>query len=187
VLDAVLAPTQDDDMTWTNRIFLLALMAVAGLIGSACGGSDTEPAAERASSADVDQVVEWIFDGDVLPEGLTADDARCVAEQVVNEMPDGTDFAAAIEESESTDDMTDFDMAGMDAMFDCLGGNRIALMMFTELGADDDQAQCMAEAIGDDLQNIFEIAALSDSEPETEVEMDAAFALMDAGLECGLG
>ena len=182
----MLAPTEDDDMTRTNRILLVALMTVAGLIGSACGGSDTEPAAERASSADVDQVVEWILDGDVLPEGLTADDVRCVAEQVVNDMPDGTDFAAAIDESESTDDMTDFDMAGMDAMFDCLGSNRIALMMFTELGADDDQAQCMADAIGDDLQNIFEIAALSDGEPETEAEVDASFALMDAGLECGL-
>ena len=173
-------------MTRTNRSLLVALMTVAGLIGSACGGSDTEPAAERASSADVDQVVEWILDGDVLPEGLTADDTRCVAEQVVNDMPDGTDFAAAIDESESTDDMTDFDMTGIDAMFDCLGSNRIALMMFTELGADDDQAQCMADTIGDDLQKIFEIAALSDGAPETEAEMDAAFARMDAGLECGL-
>ena len=173
-------------MTRSNRRLLMVLMTGSGLIGSACGGSDTEPAAERASSAEVNEVVEWIVDGDVLPESLTLDDARCVAEQVVNEMPDGTDFASAIEESESTDDMTDFDMAGMDAMFDCLGGNRIALMMFTELGADDDQAQCMADAIGDDLQNIFEIAALSDGEPETEAEMDASFALMDAGLECGL-
>ena len=101
-------------------------------------------------------------------------------------MPDGTDFAAAIDESESTDDMTDFDMAGMDAMFDCLGSDRVALMMFTELGADEDQAECMAEAIGDDLQNIFEIASRSDGEPETEAEMDAVFALMDASLECGL-
>ena len=165
-------------MTRTNRILLVALMTVAGLIGSACGGSDTEPAAERASSADVDQVVEWILDGDVLPEGLTADDARCVAEQVVNDMPDGTDFAAAIDESESTDDMTDFDMAGMDAMFDCLGSNRIALMMFTEL--------TWMGASPSSFQNIFEIAALSDGEPETEAEMDASFALMDAGLECGL-
>lgn len=174
-------------MTRTNRILLLALMTGAGLIGSACGGGNTEPTAEGASSADVDEVVEWILDGDALPEGLTVDDARCVAEQVVNEMPDGTDFASAIEESESTDDMTDFDMTGMDAMFDCLGSDRVALMMFTELGADDDQAECMAEAIGDDLQNIFEIAALGDGEPETEAEMNAVFALMDAGLECGLG
>lgn len=182
----MLAPTQYEDMTRTNRILLAALMTSTGLVGSACGGSDTEPAAERASPADVDEVVEWILDGDVLPEGLTADDARCVAEQVVNDMPDGTDFAAAIDESESTDDMTDFDMAGMDAMFDCLGSDRVALMMFTELGADEDQAECMAEAIGDDLQNIFEIASRSDGEPETEAEMDAVFALMDASLECGL-
>ena len=174
-------------MTRSNRRLLVVLMTGSGLIGSACGGSDTEPAAERASSAEVNEVVEWIVDGDVLPESLTLDDARCVAEQVVNEMPDGTDFASAIEESESTDDMTDFDMAGMDSMFDCLGSDRVAFMMFAELGADDDQAECMAEAIGDDLQNILEIAALGDGEPETEVEMDAVFALMDAGLECGLG
>lgn len=174
-------------MARTNRLLLVALMMGAGLIGSACGGSDTEPAAERASSADVDEVVEWILDGDALPESLTVDDARCVAEQVVNEMPDGTDFASAIEESESTDDMTDVDMAGMNAMFDCLGSDRVAFMMFAELGADNDQAECMAEAIGDDLQDIFELAALGDGEPETEAEMDAVFALMDAGLECGLG
>jgi len=71
-------------------------------------------------------------------------------------------------------------------MFDCLGSERVAFMMFAELGADDDLAECMAEAIGDDLQNIFEIATLSDGEPETEAEMDAVFAVMDAGLECGL-
>ena len=184
MLDDMLAPTQYENMTRTNRILLAVLMTGTGLVGSACGGSNTEPAAERASSADVDEVVDWILDDNV--EGLTVDDARCVAEQVVNEMPDGTDFAAAIEESESTDDMTDFDMTGMDAMFDCVGSDRIALMMFTELGADDDQAECMAEAIGDDLQNIFEIASRSDGEPETEAEMDAVFALMGAGLECGL-
>ena len=113
MLNAVLAPTQDANATRTNRILLAALMTGAGLIGSACGGSDTEPTAEFTSSADVDEVTAWILEWNDLPENLTADDARCVAEQVVNDMPDGTDFAAAIEESESTDDMTDLDMTGV--------------------------------------------------------------------------
>lgn len=153
-------------------IRVAAVCALPLTVVTACGGDD-EVTAEDVKK----KIVEQLTEGD---EPTTAEQAECLADGVVAEF--GVERANELAETAESEDIEDVLSASEIETFSnlavgCIDMRQIAIDSMLQSGLSQDQAECVADALGDDDLQAMVSAGMSGGEADTS-------AVEAAALEC---
>ena len=183
-------------MKITKSIRVLLVSAFALTLTVNCGGSEVEPAettstaaSSSASQSNEEQssesdnpllsvlAIELMNDPEI-GGALSQDSATCIAQWAITTM--GIEGVSDLDSLESEDDEI-----WMQGFTSCLDQTEMLALMVAEMGGTEEQAECMAESLGDEAESMVALFSMQE-EPESEEEMMVLFAFMAAAMECGV-
>ena len=167
---------------------MLVLTIALALVGTACGGDDSDGGNNAApSDPKAQELLAVIEADDEFP--LTDDEANCTVNRLVNDLDDSTiDLILANPDSDlDTVVSPEENLVAMDAILDCVDLEQMMITSMMEDGTDRETAECVADSFGEDeLRTFMEAAAL----PEDQIDEAAAFEIVgkmfEIAVECGL-
>ncbi len=167
---------------------MLALTIALALVGTACGGDDSNGGSDAAPSDPKAQELLAVLEADdEFP--LTEAEANCTVNRLVNDLDDSTiDMILADPESELADVVSpEENLVAVNALLDCVDIEQMMITSMMEDGTDRETAECVAAGFGEDeLRTFMEAATL----PEDQIDEAAAFEIVgkmfEIAVECGL-
>ena len=183
-------------MTIIKSVRVLLASAFALTLTVNCGGTEAEPTGTTApasnssasqsdeqQSSESDNPLVAVLADELMkdPEiagALSQDSASCIAEWAVTTL--GIEGLSDLDSLETEDD--GFWMTGFTS---CLDPTAMLAIMIAEMGGTEEQAECMAESLGDETENVAALFNMTE-EPESEEAMMFLFTFMAAAMECGI-
>ena len=183
-------------MKITKFVRGLLVSAFALTLTVNCGGNEVEPAEttstaanSSASQSDEEQssesenllvslLADEVMNDPELAGALSQSAAMCIAEWAVTSM--GIESLSDLDSLETEDDEI-----WMQGFTSCLDQTEMLALMIAEMGGTEEQAECMAESLGDESENVAALFNMNE-EPESEEAMMFLFAFMAAAMDCGV-
>ena len=183
-------------MKISKSVRLLLVSAFALTLTINCGGNEVEPAEttstaanSSASQSDEEQssesenllvsvLADELMNDPEIAGALSQDSATCIAQWAITTM--------GIGELSDLDSLeTEEDEFWMEGFTSCLDQTAMLAIMIAEMGGTEEQAECMAESLGDETENVAALFNMNE-EPESEEGMMFLFAFMAAAMDCGV-
>ena len=176
------------------RVLLVSALALTLTVN--CGGNEVEPAettsaaanssasqSDEEQSSESDNLLVSVLADELMndPEiggALSQNTAMCLAEWAVTTM--GIEGLSDLDSLE-----TEEDEVWMQGFSSCLDQTAMLALMIAEMGGTEEQAECMAESLGDETENVAALFNMNE-EPESEEGMMFLFAFMAAAMDCGV-
>ena len=183
-------------MKITKCVRGLLVSAFALTLTVNCGGNEVEPAEttstaanSSASQSDEEQpsesenplvsvLADELMNDPEIGGALSQNTAMCLAEWAVTTM--GIEGLSDLDSLE-----TEEDEVWMQGFTSCLDQTAMLALMIAEMGGTEEQAECMAESLGDETENVAALFNMNE-EPESDEAMMFLFAFMAAAMECGV-
>ncbi|HWL44068.1 MAG TPA: hypothetical protein VNQ73_14090 [Ilumatobacter sp.] len=162
------------------RFLAVAFVAVAPFTVAACGGDDDDAGGSGGGSLEAQVVARMMEDADA--DGPTQEQAECAASQMVSSL--GADRTRELLGAPEDSDIEDLLSAQeqqlfMAAAMSCLDVRAMIVEQFVASGFSADDANCLADALGDETLADMGAAAASGGQPDPTV-------IAGAVMECGI-
>ena len=167
---------------------MLVLTIALALVGTACGGDDSDGGSNAApSDPKAQELLAVIEADDEFP--LTDAEANCTVNRLVNDLDGSTiDTILANPDSDLADVISpEENLVAVNALLDCVDIEQMMITGMMEDGADRESAECVAASLGEDeLRTFMEAASLPEDQIDEALAFEIVGKMFEVAVECGL-